>query len=568
MARKSRKDQTAQPIIPLSTAALFYNTAIYARLSVMDSGRNEGESIANQQELLNHYIAGHPELILKETFIDNGETGTNFNRPAWTDLIHECRKGNINCIVIKDLSRLGRNYIETGDYLERIFPLLGVRLIAVNDGYDSLNLTNGERLVSNLKNLVNDIYAKDISRKVIAAMRTKQKNGEFLGGYAAYGYLKDPADPKKIVVNPDTAPVVRMIFEMKAEGMGNGTICKNLNNEDVPCPNRYRYVKGLTQNNKYENCIWIISTVAEILRNPLYIGHMTQGKMRVALCEGKEKRKTKRDEWIIVHNTHEAIVSQELFDRANAVFDKRAEKYKENRYKYDDDKLGRSDLLLYGVAFCADCGKALARRKFTKSGNSNPRWYFGCKRQIDLNACTKKYIFETDLYEAVYYAIRTQVQRYVDVIGVLEKLNRDNSYKSRLMRYNAEIEELEKDMRRISSLRQAVYEDYAGKLLTVSEYQYANEKYNGEMDLQRSRLESVKQERAEYSTNTEQANKWVAAFSKFMEEKALTLEMVQAMVKRVEVSDLDRVSVDFKFRDEFESLVAVVVENSNETEVA
>jgi len=338
MARKTRKNEALHPIDQI-TATHVYNTALYVRLSVMDGGSyatepssntkskrtaSDGESIANQQELLERYVAEQPELTLKEVFIDNGETGTNFNRPAWNSLMRMCHQGYINCIVIKDLSRLGRNYIETGDYLERILPMLGVRLIAVNDCYDSQSLSNGERLVSNIKNLVNDFYAKDISRKVAAALRTKQKNGEFIGRYAAYGYLKDLDNPNKVVINPDTAPIVRKIFEMKAEGMGNGTICYTLNSESVPCPNRYRYITGLTQNNKYENAIWIISTVAAILRNPLYLGHMTQGKNRSALYEGKEKRKTKRDEWIIVKDTHEVIVTQELYDRANAVFDERS----------------------------------------------------------------------------------------------------------------------------------------------------------------------------------------------------------------------------------------------------
>ena len=335
MARKTRKAQDEKP-----TVSSVYNTALYVRLSVIDSSRNDSESIINQEELLRRYVAVCPELTLKESFIDSGKSGVNFDRPAWNDLLRECRKGNINCIVIKDLSRLGRNCIETGDYLERILPMLGVRLIAVNDCYDSLSLTNGERLVSNLKNLVNDIYAKDISRKVLASIHTKQKNGEFTGSFAAYGYLKDPEGPNKIILNPDTAPIVRRIFEMKAAGLGNGAICKNLNNEGTPCPNRYRYVKGLTRNKRYENCIWIISTVAEILRNPLYLGHMTQGKFRVSLCEGKEKRKIKRDEWIVVPDTHEAIVSQELFDLVSAVLDERTEYYKTHRYKRNHEQNG------------------------------------------------------------------------------------------------------------------------------------------------------------------------------------------------------------------------------------
>lgn len=555
MARKSRKDDAVQIAAPTMQV---FNTALYLRLSVMDMGRDDSESIVNQEELLRGYMAEHPELVLKDVFVDNGETGTNFDRPAWLDLMRECRNGNINCIILKDLSRLGRNYIETGDYLERILPMLGVRLIAVNDRYDSINLTNGERLVSNLKNLVNDIYAKDISRKVIAAMHTKQKNGEFLGGFAAYGYLLDPNDKTKIVVNPDTAPVVRTIFEMKAEGMGNGTICQTLNNEGVPCPLRYRYLKGLSKTDKYANCLWIISTVAEILRNPLYLGHMTQGKIRKALCDGKEARKTKRDEWIIVPNTHEPIITQDLFDQANAVFNKRSATYKENRYKYADGEKQRQDLILYGIAFCADCGKALSRRKLSSGTSKSPKWAFRCRKHTDYHACTNKYIHENALYESVYYAIRTQVQQYVDVAGILERLNRDNGYKAQQLRYDLELDEINKELRRVSSLRQAIYEDYAAKLLTASEYQYATEKYNADIETQNKKLDAVKAEKAEYSKYTEQTNKWLATFERFMNEKALNREMVQALVERVEVSDLNKVSVSFKFRDELESLITEV----------
>ena len=314
MARKSRKNQPCKA----EAANQIYNTAIYIRLSVADNG----DSIVNQQRLLERYINERPDFTLKQVFVDNGETGVNFNRPAWCRLIKACNQGHISCIVVKDLSRLGRNYIETGDYLERIFPALRVRLIAINDSYDSQSIVSNKQIIYNLTNLVNDIYAKDISRKVLAAMHTKQKKGEFLGAHAAYGYLKDPANPKKIIPNPETDQIVRSIFEMKAAGLSNGAICRQLNSENTPCPNHYRVLKGLTQNKKYVESRWISSTVAAILRNPLYLGHMTQRKFTAALYDGKAKRKTHPDEWIIVPNTHEAIVSQTLFDRVNATPDK------------------------------------------------------------------------------------------------------------------------------------------------------------------------------------------------------------------------------------------------------
>jgi DNA invertase Pin-like site-specific DNA recombinase len=560
MARRSRKTEVVQAT---PTQVITQNkTALYVRLSVIDGGKRDGDTLLNQQELLEQYVANRSDLIVKQVFVDNGESGVSFERPAWNDLMRECRTGNINCIVLKDLSRLGRNYIETGDYLERILPMLGVRLIAVNDGYDSINLSNNERLVTNLKNLVNDIYAKDISRKVIAAMRTKQQNGEFIGGFAAYGYLKDPANSKKIIINPETAPIVKRIFEMKASGLGNGAICQQLNNDGVPCPFRYRFLKGWSSVSQYETCIWIISTINVILRNPLYLGHMTQGKAHVALCEGKEKRVMKRDEWIIVENTHEPIVSQELYDQANAVFDENAAEYKKHRHNRDYENHLRSDLILYGVAFCADCGKALARRKAKGSTKRQPFWYYACKRHIDLHACSPKKINETDLYDAIYYAIRVQIQRFVDVTGILERLNRDNSYQSRLMRMDNEIGETEMELRRLATLRQAVYEDYASKLLTASEYQYAIEKYDAETEVKQHSLEACKKERAEYTKNTTQADKWLLAFSRFMDDKSLSLEMVQAFVERVEVSEMNKVSITFKFQDEYEEIMAAINETS------
>jgi len=293
----------------------------------MDSGKREGESIINQQELLEHYITKHPELTLKKVFIDNGKTGVDFCRPAWNELMQECRAGKINCIVVKDLSRLGRNYIETGDYLERIFPMLSIRLIAVNDCYDNTSLDNGAWLISGLKNLVNDIYARDISRKVCAAMRIKQKNGDFIGASAAYGYLKDSCNKSKLVVNPETAHVVRQIFEWKAESVGNIAICRWLSTQDIPSPSKYKYQKNILKNPKFAYSTWIPETISKIIRNTTYLGHMSQGKVKEALYESKPRRKIKREDWIVVKNTHEPIVTQELFDAANAVIDERRRKY-------------------------------------------------------------------------------------------------------------------------------------------------------------------------------------------------------------------------------------------------
>jgi DNA invertase Pin-like site-specific DNA recombinase len=270
---------------------------------MVDSGKSDGESIINQQEMLEQYVGTRPELNLKKVFVDNGETGVDFIRPAWNDLMRECRTGKINCVVVKDLSRVGRNYIETGELLDKIFPLLGVRVIAVNDGYDNINLTTGEQLVANLKNLVNDIYSKDISRKVSASALSMRKQGLFNGAYPMYGYLKDPADKHKIIVDPETAPIVRQIFGWKADGLGSAAIARKLNEAGILSPNTYRFRKGIVKNPKYEQSLWSIPNITSILRSPMYLGHMTQGKSTKSIAEGKTtKKRVAESDWVIVEN--------------------------------------------------------------------------------------------------------------------------------------------------------------------------------------------------------------------------------------------------------------------------
>jgi len=552
MARTSRKqniDETAAPKVKTQV----WNTALYVRLSVLDSGKKDGESILNQQEMLERYVSERPELALERVFVDNGETGINFHRPAWSDLMRECQSGRINCIILKDLSRLGRTYIETGELLETILPGLGVRVIAINDRYDNLNLTNSERMVANLKNLVNDLYAKDISRKSSAALRMKQKQGAFIGTYASYGYLKDPNNKNKIIVDPETAPIVRQIFEWKASGLGNAQICRNIIDMGVSSPNKYRLEKGIVKDTRYAKSDWATAVIIRIIECEVYLGHMVQGRKRGALYEdGGTCKMIDESGWTVVRNTHEPIVSQELFDKANAVLRERSAAFKAQQGKYDNFE--KPPLLLKDLAFCADCGRPLYRYKSVKPKYNRVYWIYQCRTHETLMTCPGKYIHEKDLYNAVFEAMRIEIQKCCDIKGIIEKLNRESGHKSRLARFDSDIEEAERELKRLSSMKQAVYEDYAAKLLTVSEYQFATEKYTTETVKQQARLESAKSEKAEYTQISTPTNKWLAAFSRFMDAKEFTAEMAQALIERVEVSNRDHVTITFKFRDEYAAI--------------
>jgi len=545
MPRKSRKTENVQAAPEIREDV--WNTAQYSRLSVLDSGKKDGESILNQQEMLRNYIAERPELIAKGVYVDNGETGVDFLRPAWSDMMSAIKSGKINCVVVKDLSRIGRSYLEVGEYLEKIFPMLGVRVIAINDGYDSLTLTNGGRLVSNLKNLVNDIYAKDISRKSSAALRMKQKQGLHCCAFAPYGFMKDPDNKNRLIINPETAPAVRQIFEWKAEGVGDAQICRRLEELGLPSPGKHHNQQGMGKN--YGESRWNPRTLGRMLRNTMYLGHMTQGAWNGALYEGKIKHERNEDSAIIVYNTHEAIVSQELFDRANAVKDERKAKYEANVGRFD--YFGKPEFILSGLVYCADCGKALMRKKTVYKSERTAVWGYFCRTYETHHACSQKYINEADLNGAVYEAIRNEIEKCADIDGIIDKLNRESGHKSRLMGFEAEIEEAEREIKRIASLRQAVYEDYAEKLLTLSEYKFATDKYNAETERLKTRLELARREKAEYTQKSTPTNKWLAAFKRFTDERELTADMAHALIERIEVSERNRVCVTFKFRDEY-----------------
>ncbi len=313
MARKSRTvPQSVQ-----TASDKEYNTAIYARLSVEDRYGMKNDSIDNQICLIKQYVVERPCLKLRAEFSDNGETGTNFRRAGFNAMMEEIKAGRINCVVVKDLSRFGRNYIETGEYLEKIFPFMGVRFISVNDGLDSeISNYSTDALIVNLKNLINDIYAKDISHKTISSVRMMQKNGEHLG-MAPYGYLKSSEDKHKLVVDETTAPVVRDIFRWKAEGLGDRLIARRLNDMRIPTPTKVKLESGIQKDaGRCKHFIWCVRTIYRITTNPMYLGHMTQGRTRQALCDNMPVKSQSRSEWIIVENTHEPIVDKATFDKA------------------------------------------------------------------------------------------------------------------------------------------------------------------------------------------------------------------------------------------------------------
>lgn len=324
MARVSRK-KTQIEIMQESSNKVF-NAGIYARLSIEDNGKN-CNSIENQIYLIEKYIKVQEDLQHIETFVDNGMTGVDFKRPAFQSLMEEVKKGNINCIVVKDLSRFGRNYIETGEYLEKIFPYLGVRFISINDNFDSLYVNNNNSLIISIKGILHDTYAKDISKKVSTALDIKKKRGKFMGKMPPYGYIRSDENRYKLVVQKERACVIKDIFNWRLSGMGVVAIANRLNDMGIPSQLKLRWIEGHTDGR--ETALWQGSSVMDILRNPCYIGCIVERKSYNELYKGRQLKIIPPSQWKLIKNTHEAIIDEDTFYKAQKMIEESASKRKQ-----------------------------------------------------------------------------------------------------------------------------------------------------------------------------------------------------------------------------------------------
>jgi site-specific DNA recombinase len=554
MARKSRRQSLIAQKETVTQEKVF-KTGLYVRLSIEDvRDRKDSDSIENQTYLLKQFVEERPFLQIYSIYTDNGEKGTNFDRPEFNRLMDDVKAGRVNCIVVKDLSRFGRDYLETGNYLEKIFPFLGVRFISINDNYDSFNPENSnEGLIISLKNLLNDVYTKDISKKIISTFRERQSKGEFLGAHVPYGYSRPDDGTYKLVVDEEAALVIRQIYQWKVEGLSDTIIARRLNDMGIPSPSKYKYLKGEWKNARYNNNIWQRQAIKAITENEVYLGHKIYGKIQASLYEGKRKSRVPRDEWTIIENDHEPIIDQETFDIVHAT---RLEVYKEFTERLEQNKhFENTENIFKDIAICGDCKCKLVRRRRIK--NDELYYYFSCTT-YETNSgykCTRKHIVETDMIKAVYAAIRSQIDMVASVDDILRKVNSDASYENRKDNLANEIRKVKAQIERLTSLRSSLYDDYIEQLLTEQEYLYAKIKYEKDEVALKDRLNELLLQQKKYDQTYSYENQWLSSFRAFRDEKELTKEMVAALIETVELYADRSIQINFKFKDEYEELL-------------
>ena len=554
MARKSRKNVNQKIDTSIVTAS-YTMTGIYVRLSIENSGKDDdGDSIENQTSICKEYVEEHPDLKIYDIYEDNGKKGTNFDRPEFNRLMDDVRAGKVKCVLVKDLSRVGRDYIEAGEYLEKIFPFLGVRFISITDGYDSLTAGDAEgALMIPLKNMINDVYAKDISRKIITSFRARQEKGEYLPAFPPYGYVKSKTKAYRYEVDEDVAPYVRMIFEWKAAGVSHSEICKRLNDMGAVTPARRKVELGIWHAEKYKHTIWHGRTIIDIMKNATYTGTLVYGRMPKSLYQGIKCHRAKPDEWRCIPDAHEAIVSQELFDKVQKIFDERSARMQK---KWAESKQVRDKIVNLFVKriYCGDCGK---RMRFVKGNNAlrDKNFYYTnyvCGGYLDsgYRNCTRHSIRYQDVVDAVFAAMQVQMEYALNQEKMMQKLRGTAKEHNLIDQYVAKVNYLTQELKKVNSRREGLFESFAEGILDEADYQYAKKSYDEEYASLEKQLSEAKSRKKELDGVLTANNEWLQAMHKVEDATELDQDLVNALVKKVLIYEDNRVEVEFKFREQ------------------
>ena len=560
MARKSRKNIVPE-VKKTSVEIQTFSTAIYVRLSVENSGKGDsGDSIENQTDICRGYIEERPYLNLYGIYADNGEKGWKFDRPEFTRLMDDVKSGKVNCIVVKDLSRFGRDYIETGNYLEKIFPFLGVRFIAVTDHFDSFTCGDAEKaLMVPLKNMVNDVYAKDISRKILTTFRQRQEKGEILPGWPPYGYVKSKTVQYRYEVDREVAPYVKMIFKWKAEGVSVLEIARRLDDLGAPTPSQRKVQIGLLPAEKYKNTKWRDGTINRMITNPSYTGAIVYGRQTASLYEGIKHHLTTKDEWIVLEGMHEPIVSKELFDRVQEVFEENRRIRKERIAKNAKRREG-IDNRFEGKVFCGDCGKKM---RFFRAEIPSTRKFVGtyqCFSYKYKKECTPHHTRMALVEEAVYEALMVQMDRAKDIRKIISGQEKKSVGKDRIREYEKENVRLQKDITIVNKRRRRMYEDYVSGVIDEDEYRYAKKEYDDRTSALKLRQEENRAEKEKLEALLSGDNPWLSRIMPFADETELTDKMIDTFVSEIRVFEGHKIEVVLNYLDDCTKLERLVRE--------
>ena len=552
MARKSRKGQIAAVNTGEDKAyrntERKYSVGIYVRKSCAEE--NNSDSINTQISMVENFVAKNDNFRIYDIYADNGETGTKFDRPEFNRLMEDIRTGSVDCVVVKDLSRFGRNYMEAGALLETIFPYMNVRFIAVNEHYDSLSETAQDNsLTISVENLLNDLYAKDISKKINSAYLENFKQGNYMGAYAPYGYLRSPDNCHRFIIDSETAPTVKKIFEMKANGETYQGIANYLNKEGIESPSNYKYRIGILRDKRFAaEKPWLAGVVKSMLSNQCYIGNIVQGKKRCRNSTNNKMVAMAENDWFISENMHKPIIDRDLWDKVQKSINETEKIYKDRQGKYKDRF--QPENLLFKKIICSECGKFLRR------GHQCPKdyiiySYYCANVNKDGSKCKCRYHNEQKLFQIIFEAIRQQIKLALDTKKVLIEFEKMPAFNAEAERLGKELTASESKLKSCTSKKTMLYGSYSDGTITLNDYNSMRSSYDKEIQELNERIESLTLELYKQKNLKSTKNKWIVEFEKFNRQRKLTKDMVTALIDRIYVHGQYELEIVFIFRDEY-----------------
>lgn len=516
-------------------------TAKYIRLSAEDddlgeSGKTESNSVTNQRHLLDAFISRTPDLADTSVieFCDDGWSGKNFERPAVQKMLAQVREGKIQCIVVKDLSRFGRDYLTVGNYISCVFPFLGVRFIAVNDGLDSIRPGDVDSLETSFKNLLYDLYSRDLSRKTRSAKKFRAQRGDFLSPFAPYGYVKDPADNHRLIIDPEAAETVRRIFRLTADGQKEEQIARQLNREGVPTPMLHKQAAGCSRtkwNSLYAENFWTGRLIYGILRDERYTGRIVYGKHTRDKIGHAHVVRVDRENWIVVDGVHEGVVTREEFDRAQAAI-RTAEQGAVKKHNHPLPKKIR----------CGICGYVMNRVQI-------PSPYFICRTSRKNAAYTCRIrIPEADILEAVSDGLRAQALMAVELRRLWEEQHQGQKKDTAAMR--KALIELRETHGRVCNQIKGLYESFVLGEIGKPEYLSAKAAAIQQRDTAATQIAELEAALENAETNGGLRNEFVSTFEKYVNVDEITREILTEVLKEVRIYPGGRFEIIWNFCDE------------------
>lgn len=531
-----------------------YKATKYVRLSYSDAKPTDGkdadnktsdsDSVVNQSKLIDDFVKNNPDIEIVSEKIDDGYSGIIFDRPAFQEMMADIEAGKINCVIVKDLSRLGREYIETGRYLRRIFPTYGVRFIAIIDNIDTAKETSGEELVVGMKSIMNEAYCRDISLKTRSALAVKRNNGEFIGACAVYGYQKSDENKNLLVRDDYAARVVQDIFKMKIEGVSASKIADELNRIGVLSPIAYKKNLGLPHPKggfaDKDGAKWSATTVIRILRDETYTGTLIQGKQSTHSYKLKELIDNPVSEWARKEDAHEAIIRKHDFDLVQRIMrlDTRTAPHKDKVY------------LFSGILICGCCGTRMTRK--TINNNGVKFYYYFCPTGKK-GGCTTPLVNEKDLTDSIWGSLKAYIENVVSLEHLLNSISAEKINRELTATYQERIAANEAQLEQIQQFKLSLYENLVDGVISRKEHRDYKKRYDADCTRLENAIADLQQELSEVTDNRAERMMWIEHFKRFQNLPEISRKAVIQLIQSIRIVSKDRLDISFNYQLEYEN---------------